>query len=395
MALKSGRVGIHPSLVDPITGMLLIDVPSDLSDLDDVGISEPSNGQVLKYNGTSGKWENGTDGPQIDDTTPASNKVYSSQKTQTELNKKLSYADNAILGAKNMFGGKFTGATSNGIVYSVNSDDSVSAVGTVGSQYTFAQLMSSKFTLKKGSYILSKNPVPRANYTGTALALYSYTASGVLVSLVSDTEAGFTINTDQECDLRLICYVTGNQYDTVFYPMIRLATDTDSTYQPHAKTNIQLTNDKAEKSDLTNINITGTTNTTGSTIASGTYFYLNGTLVSAKTSIANGATLTKDTNYEVVTAGALNEINILSENVNITIPSSNSQGVLALSATKPGYKIVNVVLNYNSDAFYLVRQDNILPLPSFSNNDVNIFLFGPTAPASDRSLSFSVFYKKA
>lgn len=66
----------------------------------------------------------------------------------------------------------------------------------------------------------------------------------------------------------------------------------------------------ARKSDLTNLDLTGTTNTTGSTIASGTYFYLNGTLVRAKTAIASGATFTENTNYEVVTIGdALKEEN--------------------------------------------------------------------------------------
>ena len=64
---------------------------------------------------------------------------------------------------------------------------------------------------------------------------------------------------------------------------------------------------KADKTDLASIQITGSTNDTGSTITSGTYFYLNGTLVRAKTDIANGATLTLNTNYEVVTAGALND----------------------------------------------------------------------------------------
>ena len=63
---------------------------------------------------------------------------------------------------------------------------------------------------------------------------------------------------------------------------------------------------KANKSDLTNLDLTGTTNNTGSTIGAGTYFYLNGTLVRAKTAIANGATFTLNTNYEVVSAGALN-----------------------------------------------------------------------------------------
>ena len=64
---------------------------------------------------------------------------------------------------------------------------------------------------------------------------------------------------------------------------------------------------KADKTDLASIQITGSTNDTGATITSGTYFYLNDTLVRAKTDIANGATLTLNTNYEVITAGALND----------------------------------------------------------------------------------------
>ena len=58
MALKSGRVGIHPSQVDPITGMLLVDQSgaSDLSDLQDVDIQDPAAGQILVYDGN--KWAN-------------------------------------------------------------------------------------------------------------------------------------------------------------------------------------------------------------------------------------------------------------------------------------------------------------------------------------------------
>ena len=62
----------------------------------------------------------------------------------------------------------------------------------------------------------------------------------------------------------------------------------------------------AIQSDLASIHATGSTNTTGATIAAGTYFYLNGVLVRAKAAIANGATFTENTNYETVTAGALN-----------------------------------------------------------------------------------------
>ena len=66
-----------------------------------------------------------------------------------------------------------------------------------------------------------------------------------------------------------------------------------------------------EATGLASINTKGATNTTGSTINAGTYFYLNGVLVRAKANIANGASYTLNTNYEVVTAGALNERNIV------------------------------------------------------------------------------------
>lgn len=96
-----------------------------------------------------------------------------------------------------------------------------------------------------------------------------------------------------------------------------LATDnTNGTCKVNAKILLDRLSDnedaiatKAAKVDLTNISITGSTNNTGSTIASGTYFYKDGTLVKAIAAIANGATLTLNTNYEIVTAGGLNDLN--------------------------------------------------------------------------------------
>lgn len=59
MALKSGRVGIHPSQVDPITGMLLESGGAKkLTDLEDVSISSVTNNQVLTYNNSTTKWKN-------------------------------------------------------------------------------------------------------------------------------------------------------------------------------------------------------------------------------------------------------------------------------------------------------------------------------------------------
>lgn len=65
-----------------------------------------------------------------------------------------------------------------------------------------------------------------------------------------------------------------------------------------------------KKLDLTDIILTGTTNTSGGTITAGTWFYLNSKLVKAKVDIASNATFTLNTNYEKKTIGAeLAELN--------------------------------------------------------------------------------------
>lgn len=77
------------------------------------------------------------------------------------------------------------------------------------------------------------------------------------------------------------------------------------------------------RSDITSINQTGTTATQA--ISSGTYFYLNGTLVRAKTDIASGATFTLNTNYEIPANGGLNQTtNTISEVKTVTPTIGNS-----------------------------------------------------------------------
>ena len=66
-----------------------------------------------------------------------------------------------------------------------------------------------------------------------------------------------------------------------------------------------LNDNKAERTDISGIITTGTKNTTGSQIASGTYFYLNGKLVKAKSLIDINDDYTLNTNYEVATVGGV------------------------------------------------------------------------------------------
>lgn len=56
---------------------------------------------------------------------------------------------------------------------------------------------------------------------------------------------------------------------------------------------------QSDKSDISEIDLTGTSNTTGGTILAGTYFYLNGLFCKALVDIASSATFTKGTNYDV------------------------------------------------------------------------------------------------
>ena len=62
------------------------------------------------------------------------------------------------------------------------------------------------------------------------------------------------------------------------------------------------------EADLASISLWESTNTTGSAIPKGTYFYRKGVLVRAIEDIANNATLTSGTNYETITKGILNEL---------------------------------------------------------------------------------------
>lgn len=103
------------------------------------------------------------------------------------------------------------------------------------------------------------------------------------------------------------------------------------------------------RSDITSINQTGTTATQA--ISSGTYFYLNGTLVRAKTAIDNGETFTLNTNYEVVTAGGLNDLVQYAE-VDFTIPSSGNTKTLTFPdgfTTSNSFPVACAIL---ADAWY-------------------------------------------
>lgn len=103
---------------------------------------------------------------------------------------------------------------------------------------------------------------------------------------------------------------------------------------------ILLNNDATLSNEIntgtTSIHVTTSYNSTGSTIAKGTYFYLNGTLVCALVNIANGADFTLNTNYKVVTAGGLNDLKSALTNVDNKVTLFNVESVGVTSGDSVG-----------------------------------------------------------
>lgn len=175
-----------------------------------------------------------------------------------------------------------------------------------------------------------------------------------------------------------------------------------------AGSNLVTPSTKADKTDLTSIIQTGTVST--QVISAGTYFYLNDVLVKAKVDIANGATFTLNTNYEVVTAGALNELrgmiktstNIVASGTHIasktftTLPraisvssnvvATNSQFIVGNVYFENGSVISNVALIYMAGA-----STTHLPVTaSLSGNTLSLTL-GSSA-FDGQALRFVEFY---
>ena len=171
--------------------------------------------------------------------------IYADEKSIFEIMGKM--------GAKNLFPTNATyyngrSFTHNGITFVENSDGSITASGiaTADAQYTlFTRNADWGINIEVGqSYILSG--CPSGGSDDTFRLVFGDTQSGAYHRLALDRGEGaeFTITTASEgyyassIDVR-----SGVDLTTpiTFYPMLRLASDTDSTYQPFAMTNQQMT----------------------------------------------------------------------------------------------------------------------------------------------------------
>lgn len=170
------------------------------------------------------------------------------------------YADNGVLGAKNLlvYPYYFTTRTINGVTFTDNADGSI----TVGSSEE-SQTASAKIEFYFASH--TKPYTDMSRYSGKSLTLNGGTSDVTLnfwnatSGNFRDSGSGVTFSVPSLSGISWnICVVI--QKDVVIatpvtiYPMLRLASDPDDTYVPYAMTNRELT-EKVSVKPLT-INLT-------------------------------------------------------------------------------------------------------------------------------------------
>lgn len=242
-----------------------------LDDLTDVDASTPANGDVLFNDGT--EWVNknihpevtyaeyeameqaGTVDPKVQylvkdlnvsgapiaDNETSVSKLWSSNKTNTELSAKMNYTDNAVLGAKNLLPNEATSRTINGVTFTVNADGSISVSGTASANAVLQIIANDSFFENKfetgEKYILTGCPSGGSGST--------YFMQTFRMPTVYDYGEGVEFTYGSTGTGKVVQIVVMSGYaisgSLTFKPMIRLATDTDDTYVPYAMTNRELT----------------------------------------------------------------------------------------------------------------------------------------------------------
>lgn len=208
-----------------------------LSSLVDVAISGATNGQVLGYNSTSQKWENKSLGSaaaknSTNAVTQSSTDLVESGAVYTEvssLNSDLSkeVSARAELGAHNIF--DFEGWLSKYSVSYTKTDNSYEL--TIASSILYTKPL--QFSDVDIPVTLSATIV---NGTASNVRLQLLKADGTVVGSVSSTNPSFS-----GIGAKIIMNHSTAGSVTITKPMLCLASDPDTTYQPYAKTNRELT----------------------------------------------------------------------------------------------------------------------------------------------------------
>lgn len=161
------------------------------------------------------------------------------------------------MGTKNLITYPHSGKTETkaGITFTENADGSVTVNGTA-TEIVRHLISSQQFEVGK-KYILSGCPSGGSHSLNGTYTLYTQTVQNY------DDGEGVEFTWDASITGITIAVFAGITVDNLtFYPMIRLASDTDNTYQPYAKTNQELTVETQALTNQTNgiVNVLGAKN---------------------------------------------------------------------------------------------------------------------------------------
>lgn len=190
------------------------------------------------------------------------NALSSSQKAEYELvditddslspSGHVDWESNGEIGAKNLLENEKSTQTISGVTFTVNSDGSVIADGTATDIIWFQ--INNGFKLNDVEYTLTGCPIGGGGNT-YEVQIRSTESSSSLWQFIVDRGDGATgLCSSSRTYIAFIGIKSGvTVTNLLFKPMLRLATDSDSTYQPYAMTNKELTKQIAPIDDMNNI----------------------------------------------------------------------------------------------------------------------------------------------
>ena len=146
-----------------------------------------------------------------------------------------------ILNTKNIFNLQSANETKQGLTFTNNLDGSFTVSGGTASTDTFYYL--GKLTPPSGAYTLSKGALPGVMYFDGYMG-DTWIKTLLPIAGVGISETTVEIDYNGYDNVRILfAAVNGESYTTAvtYYPMIRVACDTDNTWQSYAMTNQEIT----------------------------------------------------------------------------------------------------------------------------------------------------------
>ena len=252
-----------------------------------------------KISATPTSFDTSLSSSSTDSNAPTSKTVFDDQQRQ-----EAEIGDVANAGAKNIL--RFTAKTETvgGVTFTVNADGSVTLNGTKTNNDWFYLSVGNE--LKKGTYIISSGLPAQNDYSVRLLvSTQDSLGSAIMVCAEQQQTKQYTLDQDYSGLYYAIRVSSGTTIDNLtIKPMLRLASITDSTFVPYAKTNRELTaTEDEDRAALIEQVDSGAKNLVAWDIATVRSLNQNATWTSDDTCVKGGITYKFNTDGTVVANG--------------------------------------------------------------------------------------------